>query len=293
LHRGFIRSALTGAFTLKSEDQTITAPVQNDEALPREIERQPRRRPPLGRVAAACLPAALKGGARGLLWMLGGFGLLTASGLLLFRQVDPPLSALMLGQKLSGQIIDQRWVTLDQVSPHLVRAIILSEDSQFCSHRGIDITEMRALMLKAEATGDDQALRGGSTISMQVVKNLYLWPGKNLVRKALEVAITLPMEVLWSKRRIMEIYLNIAEWGPGVFGAEAASQFHFSKPASRLLPHEAALLAVALPNPFDRVAGNPGAGTKRLAERIQNRVKAAGRDRFRCVIGASGGTAQF
>jgi monofunctional glycosyltransferase len=232
----------------------------------------------------------LKGGARGLLWMLGGFAVLAAAGLLLFRQVDPPLSALMLGQKFAGQTIDQRWVTLDQVSPHLVRAIILSEDSQFCSHHGVDITEMRALMLKAELTGDDQALRGGSTVSMQVVKNLYLWPGKNLLRKGLEVAITLPMEVLWSKRRIMEIYLNIAEWGPGVFGAEAASQFHFSKPASRLTPSEAALLAVALPNPFDRVAGNPGAGTKRLAERIESRMKAAGSARFQCVV-ASGRTA--
>jgi monofunctional glycosyltransferase len=251
-----------------------------------------RQRTRLVQTAGACVPIALKGGARGLLWMLACFSVLTAAGVLLFRQIDPPLSALMLGQKISGQTIDHRWVTIDRISPHLVRAIILSEDSQFCSHHGIDITEMRALMLKAELTGDDSALRGGSTISMQVVKNLYLWPGKNLVRKGLEVAITLPMEVLWSKRRIMEIYLNIAEWGPGVFGAEAASQFHFSKPASRLTPREAALLAVALPNPFDRVAGNPGAGTKRLAERIENRVKASGGARFRCVVAAAGTTAQ-
>jgi monofunctional glycosyltransferase len=219
-----------------------------------------------------------------LLIISAAFSVLTAAGLLVFRQVDPPLSALMLGQKLSGQAIDQRWMPIDRISPHLLRAIILSEDSQFCSHHGIDITEMRALMLKAELTGDDSALRGGSTISMQVVKNLYLWPGKNLVRKGLEVAITLPMELLWSKRRILEIYLNIAEWGPGIFGAEAASQFHFSKPASRLTAREATLLAVALPNPFDRVAGNPGAGTQRLAERIESRMKAAGGSRFRCVI---------
>lgn len=230
------------------------------------------------------MPAALKGGARGLLLMSATFGVLTAFGLLLFRQVDPPLSALMLGQKLGGQVIDQRWMPIDRISPHLLRAIILSEDSQFCSHHGIDITEMRALMLKAELTGDEQALRGGSTISMQVVKNLYLWPGKNLVRKGLEVAITLPMEVVWSKRRIMEVYLNIAEWGPGIFGAEAASQFHFSKPASRLTPREAALLAVALPNPFDRVAGNPGTGTQRLAERIESRAKTSASARFRCVL---------
>lgn len=271
------------------EHQTEPALVPPKSA---ELKHPMRRRQRLRTVAGACVPAALKGGARGLLWMLGCFGILTAAGLLLFRQIDPPMSALMVGQKLSGQTIDQRWVTLDKVSPHLVRAIILSEDSQFCSHHGIDITEMRALMLKAELTGDEMALRGGSTISMQVVKNLYLWPGKNLVRKGLEVAITLPMEVLWSKRRIMEIYLNIAEWGPGVFGAEAASQFHFSKPASRLTPREAALLAVALPNPFDRVAGNPGTGTQRLAERIEARMKSAGRDRFRCVVATGGGAAQ-
>jgi monofunctional glycosyltransferase len=274
---------------LDIEHQTKAALLPPDSA---DLTTPVRPRAGLRRVAGACVPAALKGGTRGLLWMLGCFGIITAAGLLLFRQVDPPLSALMLGQKFGGQTIDQRWVTLDQVSPHLVRAIILSEDSQFCSHRGIDITEMRALMLKAELTGDDSALRGGSTISMQVVKNLYLWPGKHLVRKGLEVAITLPMEVLWSKRRIMEIYLNIAEWGPGVFGAEAASQFHFSKPASRLTPREAALLAVALPNPFDRVAGNPGTGTKRLAERIESRMKATGRDRFRCVATAGGTAAQ-
>jgi monofunctional glycosyltransferase len=274
---------------LTSEHQTIVARNTPADAVPLSPKRQ---RAGFWRTASGCVPAALKGGTRGLLWMLGGFGVLTAAGLLLFRQVDPPLSALMLGQKLGGQAIDQRWTPLESISPHLVRAIILSEDSQFCSHHGVDITEMRALMLKAELTGDESALRGGSTISMQVVKNLYLWPGKNLVRKGLELAITLPMEALWPKRRIMEVYLNIAEWGPGIFGAEAASQFHFSKPASRLTQREAALLAVALPNPFDRVAGNPGVGTQRLAERIESRMKAAGVARFRCVIQAPRAPAQ-
>jgi monofunctional glycosyltransferase len=245
-----------------------------------------RQRPALRRIAARCVPLSLRAGTRGLLWMLLSFAVVSALGLLMFRLVDPPLSALMLGQKLAGQQIDQRWVTIDRISPHLLRAIILSEDSQFCSHRGVDVTEMKALILKAEQTGDESVLRGGSTISMQVVKNLYLWPGKNLVRKGLEMAITLPMEAMWSKRRIMEVYLNIAEWGPGIFGAEAASQFHFSKPASRLTQKEAALLAVSLPNPFDRVAGNPGVGTQRLGQRIESRMKAAGVARFRCVIPA-------
>jgi monofunctional glycosyltransferase len=276
---------------VNSEQQTImpqgleqNASPAGDRIAPRAVAAPPGFWRRFGRNARRCVPAALKGGTRGLLWMMLGFAALTTAGLLTFRQVDPPLSALMLGQKLGGQAIDNRWVTIDRISPHLVRAIILSEDSQFCSHHGIDVTEMKALMLKAEQTGDETLLRGGSTISMQVVKNLYLWPGKNLVRKGLEMAITLPMEKIWSKRRIMEVYLNIAEWGPGIFGAEAASQHHFSKPASRLTQKEAALLAVSLPNPFDRVAGNPGAGTQRLGQRIEARMRASGVARFRCVL---------
>jgi monofunctional glycosyltransferase len=275
---------------VNSEHQSAAVPGATGDPVEAAITPGKRAsgRPQLSRTLVSCIPAALKGGTRGLLWMLLGFGVLTGAGLLVCRNIDPPLSALMLTQKLAGQKIDQRWMPIDKISPYLVRAIILSEDSTFCRHYGVDITEMKALIQKAEQTGDDSALRGGSTISMQVVKNLYLWPGKNLVRKALEMAITLPMEVLWPKRRIMEVYLNIAEWGPGIFGAEAASQHHFSKPASRLTQKEAALLAVSLPNPFDRVAGNPGTGTQRLGQRIEARMKAAGVARFRCVLGAAG-----
>ena len=204
--------------------------------------------------------------------------------LLVLRFVDPPTSALMLTQSLYGQEIDNRWVPLSRVSPNLVRAIILSEDNKFCSHYGIDMGEMRAALSKADRDGED-ALRGASTISQQVAKNLALWPGRSAVRKLLELGITLPMEVMWPKSRIMEVYLNIAEWGPGIFGAEAASQYHFSKPASRLSQKEAALLAVALPNPFDRVAGKPGQGTQRLASTIEGRMSAAsGSSRFDCVL---------
>jgi monofunctional glycosyltransferase len=205
-------------------------------------------------------------------------------GLLLLRFIDPPTSALMFTQSLYGQQIDNRWVPLARVSPNLVRAVILSEDNKFCSHFGIDMGEMRAALSKAGREGED-ALRGASTISQQVAKNMALWPGRSALRKVLELGVTLPMEVLWPKARIMEIYLNIAEWGPGIFGAEAASQYHFSKPASRLTQKEAALLAVALPNPFDRVAGKPGQGTKRLASTIEGRMAAAsGSSRFDCVL---------
>ena len=203
--------------------------------------------------------------------------------LLALRFVDPPTSALMLSQRVYGVDIDNRWVPLARVSPHVVRAVILSEDNKFCSHFGIDLGEMRAALAKADRDGED-ALRGASTISQQVAKNLLLWSGRSMMRKALEFGITLPMEVLWPKTRIMEVYLNIAEWGPGIFGIEAASHYHFNKSASRLTQREAALLAVALPNPFERVAGQPGQGTQRLAATIEGRMAAAGSARFECVL---------
>ena len=110
---------------------------------------------------------------------------------------------------------------------------------------------------------------------MQVVKNLFLWPSKSYVRKAIEIPLAYLVEAAWSKRRILEIYLNIAEWGPGIFGAEAAARYHFGKPASLLSPREAALLAVSLPNPFEREAGSPGPGTQRLADNLLLRMRAA------------------
>lgn len=230
-----------------------------------------------------CVRVSLVGGTRALV-VIGvcGLGLISLL-LLLFRFVDPPASALMLSQRFYGNEIDNRWVPLSRVSPNVVRAVILSEDNKFCSHFGIDVGEMRAAMAKAEREGED-ALRGASTISQQVAKNLFLWPDKSMLRKLLEIAITLPMEVIWPKARIMEVYLNIAEWGPGIFGVEAASRYHFNKPANRLNQREAALLAVSLPNPFDRVAGKPGPGTQRLASTIEGRMAAAnGSQRFDCV----------
>jgi monofunctional glycosyltransferase len=226
---------------------------------------------------------ALAQGSRAILVAGIGATVVISALLLLFRFVDPPTSALMLTQRLAGVAVDQRWVPLRRVSPHIVRAVILSEDNKFCSHLGLDLGEMRAALSRADREGVD-TLRGASTISQQVSKNLWLWPGRSPVRKLIEIVITLPMEALWPKARIMEVYLNIAEWGPGVFGIEAASRHHFSKPANRLTQREAALLAAALPNPFERVAGNPGQGTRRLASAIEGRMSGAGAPRFACVL---------
>ena len=203
-------------------------------------------------------------------------GLLALAGLVLalvflYRWVDPPASTLMLGQRLLGTPITQRWVPLARISPNLQLAAILSEDARFCRHSGVDWGELKEAI---ESAGDGVA-RGGSTISMQVVKNLFLWPSRSYLRKALEIPLAYAIEALWPKRRILEIYLNIAEWGPGIFGAEAAARYHFRKPALLLTPREAALLAVSLPNPFERQAGRPGPGTLRLADNLLLRMRAA------------------
>jgi monofunctional biosynthetic peptidoglycan transglycosylase len=201
---------------------------------------------------------------------------LTALVLLLvvaYRWVDPPASMLMLGRRLAGVEIEQRWVPLARISPHLVKAVVLSEDGGFCRHRGVDWRALEEAMEEA---------RGGSTITMQVVKNLFLWPGRSYMRKAIEIALAFVVELIWPKRRILEIYLNIAEWGDGVFGAEAAARLSFGKPALRLTAPEAALLAVALPNPAERDAASPSPSMSRLAGRLMLRM-AASRASLACV----------
>ncbi|MCL4765379.1 MAG: monofunctional biosynthetic peptidoglycan transglycosylase [Hyphomicrobiaceae bacterium] len=232
--------------------------------------------------APGCLRLALVAGSAALVALLTAFVALSAVVLIILRFVDPPMSALMLGHALTGGKVEQRWVGLERISPHLVRAVISSEDGQFCSHSGIDFGELALALRKAERNGLDD-VRGASTISMQVAKNLFLWPSKDLLRKGLELGITVVMEQVWPKRRILEVYLNIAEWGPGIFGAEAAARHHFRKPAARLSPHEAALMAAALPNPIRRVAGAAGPGTRRLAQIVEARARSAGR-RVACVL---------
>ena len=241
------------------------AHVELAEPWPRETPLRPS--PPAKVEAPRYLGRALKLAAAVVLALAGSVLLLV----ILYRWVDPPASTLMLGQRLSGTPIVQRWVPLARISPNLPVAVILSEDARFCRHSGVDWGELRDAI---ESAGDGVA-RGGSTISMQVVKNLFLWPSKSYLRKALEIPLAYLIELAWSKPRVLEIYLNIAEWGPGVFGAEAAARYHFRKPASLLGPREAALLAVSLPNPFERDAGRPGPGTQRLADNLLLRMRAA------------------
>jgi monofunctional biosynthetic peptidoglycan transglycosylase len=186
-----------------------------------------------------------------------------------YRWAPPPASMLMAIRWAQGHAIDYRWVPLEHISPHLARAVLTAEDARFCEHRGIDWEALDRLM--SEPGGPS---RGGSTIAMQTAKNLFLWPSRSYVRKAAELPLAAWIDLVWPKPRVIEVYLNIAEWGPGIFGAEAAAQRHFGKPAADITPSEAALLAAALPNPHERNVAKPGPGLRRLAAHIARRVPA-------------------
>jgi monofunctional biosynthetic peptidoglycan transglycosylase len=184
-----------------------------------------------------------------------------------------PGSTLMLWRSLTGRPVERQWVGLAAVALPLPRAVIASEDAKFCAHRGIDWDSMREVM---EDLQDGDVGRGGSTVTQQLAKNLFLWPSRSFVRKALEFPLALWIELVLPKARIMELYLNIAEWGPsGQFGIEAGSRLAFGKSASQLSAREAALLAVALPNPVTRSARLPGPGMRRLAGTVAARAHQA------------------
>ena len=192
-----------------------------------------------------------------------------------------PVSTLMLWRWLTGERVVRDWRPLDAISPNLVRAVIVGEDARFCAHRGVDWGELRDAIEEAD---DLSEARGASTIAMQTAKNLFLWPGRQFVRKALEVPLAYYMVLVWPKRRLAEIYLNIVEWGPnGEFGAETAARRAFGKSARSLSVAEAALLAATLPNPHRRNAARPGPALQRLASRRAVRAAVAGSDTFACL----------
>ncbi|MBE1707221.1 MULTISPECIES: biosynthetic peptidoglycan transglycosylase [Mesorhizobium] len=185
-----------------------------------------------------------------------------------------PVSTLMLKDLATFSGYDRRWVSIDDVAPVLAHSVIMSEDGQFCFHRGVDLGELRGVVDDALA---GEATRGASTITMQTVKNLFLWSRPlGSVRKVVELPLAVFFDAVMSKRRIMEIYLNIAEWGPGIYGIEAAAQHHFGIPAKQLSRRQAALLAVTLPNPIARNPAKPGPGLRRLANLIERRAGRSG-----------------
>jgi monofunctional biosynthetic peptidoglycan transglycosylase len=182
----------------------------------------------------------------------------------LYRAVPPPLTPLMALRTMGYEATPKlpplagwhyHWVPLARIAPSLPRAVIAAEDTTFCSHNGFDREAFNRAWEKYQA---GEPTRGGSTITQQTAKNALLWPGRNAIRKVIETALTPAIEMIWGKRRIMEVYLNIVEWAPGVYGAEAAAQFHFHKSASALTQNESALLAAVLPNPRKWSASKPG-----------------------------------
>ena len=184
-----------------------------------------------------------------------------------------PVSLLMAWRYVTGAHVSRQWVDLSAMALTLPRSVVASEDAKFCTHRGVD---WGALHEAIDDAADGEASRGGSTITQQVAKNLFLWPGRSVVRKALELPLALWIDFVLPKPRILEIYLNIAELGPtGQFGAQTGSLYAFGHGASALTPREAGLLAAILPNPHTRSARNPGPSLRRLAGIYVARAQAA------------------
>ncbi len=181
----------------------------------------------------------------------------------LYRFVAPPVTPLMLIRMAQGEGLQRRWVSVEAVSPQLMRAVVASEDATFCSHHGFDWQAIDHAIDRYEEGG---RVLGASTISMQTAKNVFLWPGRNFLRKGLEAGLTVLIEAIWGKRRIMEVYLNVIEWGHGIYGAEAAANHYFHKPAASLSRREAAALAAVLPSPLRWSPVRPGA-------RVEGRIR--------------------
>ncbi|WP_439497940.1 monofunctional biosynthetic peptidoglycan transglycosylase [Bosea sp. (in: a-proteobacteria)] len=203
------------------------------------------------------------------LWCLRILLVLTVAlvlGLALYRFVPAP-STLMIGRWLTLQPVDRQWVPLERISPSLIRAVIAAEDQRFCSHAGVDWVELGSVL-----DDEDGPSRGASTLTMQTAKNVFLWPGRSYLRKALEIPVAVAIDLVWPKQRIIEVYLNVAEWGDGLYGAEAAAQRYFRKPAARLTGAEAARLAGALPNPILRNPARPSRALQAASGRVQRRM---------------------
>lgn len=204
-----------------------------------------------------------------LAWVVLGLAALPVPLILAYRFLPPPATPLMVIRAAEGAPWHQRWVPLARISPALIRAVIASEDEKFCTHHGFDWDALDAAWRGWRAGG---RLRGASTISMQTAKNLFLWPGRSFVRKGIEAYLTVLIETFWSKQRIIETYLNVIEWGDGIYGAEMAAQLELGKTAAALSPREAALFAAVLPNPRRFSVEHPSAYVEERAALIRARM---------------------
>jgi len=189
----------------------------------------------------------------------------------LYRFLPPPITPLMVIRLITGEGLHKSWKSYADISPNLERAVIASEDARFCLHNGFDWTAMDKAWQRNQ---HNKRILGGSTISNQTAKNVFLWPDRTYVRKAIEFYFTVLIEAFWGKKRILEMYLNVVEWGPGTYGAEAAARLHFKKSAHDLTRREAALLAAILPNPRHWSPSKPSAYIRGRASTIEARMAA-------------------
>ena len=200
--------------------------------------------------------------------------------LTLYRVVPPPITPLMVIRLFEGEGINKEWTPLEEMQPSLPKLVIAAEDNTFCSHWGFDLEAYQAQL---EKSLKGRTSRGASTLSMQLAKNLFLWPGRSYVRKALEIPLTLYVELVLPKRRIMELYLNVVEFGPGIYGAEAAARAHFNTSAGKLSLQQAAQLAAVLPNPRRWSASKPSGYIQGRASLYRQRIDQLGPDYVACI----------
>jgi monofunctional biosynthetic peptidoglycan transglycosylase len=208
---------------------------------------------------------------KALLW----FVIVSVVWVVIYRFVPPPITATMVGDVVAGRGLDKDWMSLSDMDPDMARAAIAGEDGKFCSHDGFDREAIAKAFQRNQQGG---RIRGGSTISQQTAKNAFLWQGGGYIRKGLEAWFTLLIENIWGKRRIMEVYLNIAETGIGTYGANAGAKRYFNHDASSLTPVEAARIAAVLPLPKKRAATSPSGFTRRHGNRIAANIGVVKRD---------------
>jgi monofunctional biosynthetic peptidoglycan transglycosylase len=209
--------------------------------------------------------------------------ILPPASVVVYRFVPPPITILMIKRAIEGHGLDYRWRPLSQISPALVQAAVASEDARFCSHHGFDFKAMEKALKHDER--QPNRLKGGSTISQQTAKNVFLWPGRDYLRKALEAGYTVMIETIWGKRRIMEVYLNVVEFGPGIYGAQAASQHVFHEDAAQLTPSQAADLIAVLPKPLKWKAVAASGYVARRQKRIDGAIGTVREDGLAACVG--------
>ena len=227
------------------------------DAGPKANKRKPRSKATPAPLRRPLWRRLVRGAGRGVLVIAGLYTAL----ILLFAVVPPPFNINQMQERWRLGAIDRDWVAWDDIAPVMARSVVAAEDANFCLHWGFDMTAIREAL-------DEGGTRGASTLTQQVAKNVFLWQGRNWVRKGLEAALTPVVELVWTKRRILHVYLNVAEFDEGVFGVQAAAQHYFGVDARDLTPVQAARLAAVLPDPKGRDAARPGSFTRRRAAQI-------------------------